>query len=80
MPGFDRTGPAGQGSGTGRKFGKCYPENESQTGETTTGRRPGRGLRLGLGRRLGMGWNFQEQEKGAAGMGRRFGRRRGRRN
>lgn len=27
MPGLDRTGPEGQGSQTGRRLGKCDPEN-----------------------------------------------------
>ena len=31
MPGIDRTGPAGQGSMTGRRMGRCNP---SQTGKT----------------------------------------------
>ncbi len=33
MPGYDRTGPTGQGSRTGRALGKCRPpkrENDSQ--------------------------------------------------
>lgn len=28
MPGLDRTGPEGLGSQTGRKLGKCNPENK----------------------------------------------------
>ena len=28
MPGFDKTGPMGQGSQTGRKMGKCNPDVE----------------------------------------------------
>jgi hypothetical protein len=27
MPGLDRTGPEGQGSQTGRRLGKCSPDN-----------------------------------------------------
>jgi len=27
MPGLDRTGPQGQGSQTGRRLGKCNPDN-----------------------------------------------------
>lgn len=67
MPGFDRTGPLGQGSKTGRKLGKCSTENETLTDEF-----PGRGLGRRLGRRfrLGGNWNFPGQGKG-------FGRRRG---
>lgn len=47
MPGFDGTGPLGQGAVTGGGFGYCG-----------TGRRPGYGLGgrgLGRGRRLGRG-------------------------
>lgn len=29
MPGFDKTGPMGQGSQTGRKMGRCNPDAES---------------------------------------------------
>ena len=45
MPGFDGTGPLGQGAMTGGGFGYCG-----------SGRRPGYGLGgLGRGRRLGRG-------------------------
>jgi len=51
MPGLDRTGPEGQGSQTGRRLGKCNPENQdkpqwnggSGSGGRGLGRRPGRG-------------------------------------
>jgi len=29
MPGFDRRGPNGEGSMTGRKMGRCNPENRT---------------------------------------------------
>ncbi len=49
MPGFDRTGPLGQGPGTGRRAGYCF-------GETDFYPRRGRGFRgAGLGYR-GMGY------------------------
>ncbi|MCW3806713.1 DUF5320 domain-containing protein [Plebeiibacterium marinum] len=62
MPRFDRTGPEGQGSQTGRKMGKCNPNNRETTeqidvNETSRGlgrgfgRRTGRGAGKGLGRR-----------------------------
>jgi len=35
MPGFDRTGPEGQGSRTGRAMGKCNPKNQEQGDEIT---------------------------------------------
>lgn len=48
MPGFDRTGPMGQGSQTGRKMGKCNSKNETQAEELPRGR----GLGRGLGKRM----------------------------
>ncbi|HKK10347.1 MAG TPA: DUF5320 domain-containing protein [Bacteroidales bacterium] len=44
MPGFDRTGPEGEGPMTGRKQGRCTGRDEEQRPE-------GRGLGLGRGRR-----------------------------
>ncbi|MBN2165446.1 MAG: DUF5320 domain-containing protein [Marinilabiliaceae bacterium] len=65
MPGFDRTGPEGKGSRTGRGLGKCNPDNNVST-DTQFGRGLGRGLGrnqggMGRGRRLG----------GGRGLGRR---------
>ncbi|MDA3930226.1 MAG: DUF5320 domain-containing protein [Prolixibacteraceae bacterium] len=69
MPGFDKTGPMGQGSQTGRKSGKCNPNNELGS-EVTNADRPrrrlfgflngnqnvsGRGRGQGLGRSQGRG-------------------------
>lgn len=51
MPGFDRTGPKGEGSKTGRGLGKCSPDKE--TNERGLGRGLGRGQGRGLGRRQG---------------------------
>ncbi len=42
MPGFDRTGPAGYGPGTGRGMGPCG-----------AGMTFGRGVRMGMGGRMG---------------------------
>ncbi|MFC2138582.1 DUF5320 domain-containing protein [Bacteroidota bacterium] len=71
MPGFDRTGPEGQGSRTGRAMGKCNPENrKNKNVSEDEDFVPGRGLRLGLGRRFGRG-----SGKGVGrGMGRGYGR------
>jgi hypothetical protein len=57
MPGFDSTGPSGQGSRTGRKLGQCAPEKDANedTIETDRVKRRSNGLRLGLGRGLGRG-------------------------
>ncbi|NQU86752.1 MAG: DUF5320 domain-containing protein [Mariniphaga sp.] len=59
MPGFNRTGPAGQGSMTGRKMGACasndYPENDVRF---NAGRGFGRGFRGGFSRNRGMGYGY----------------------
>ena len=64
MPRFDRTGPEGQGSQTGRKLGKCNPNNQVSNEQLDTkeaarglGRRGGRGMGRGIeaGRGLGKG-------------------------
>jgi hypothetical protein len=61
MPGGDRTGPLGQGPGTGRAFGYCY--GYDSPGYTKgPGRGMGRGLGfgrgMGRGRSFGRGWSF----------------------
>ena len=65
MPGFDKTGPAGQGPATGRRMGRCRTENASPTDETPTMR--GRGI----GRRLRLGNNSNTAGQGN-GLGRKF--------
>lgn len=66
MPRSDRTGPAGQGSLTGRRMGTCasnnYPENDARF---YVGRGFGRGLRGGFVHNRGMGKGY--------GMGFRHG-------
>ena len=47
MPGFDQTGPAGYGAGTGRGMGPCG-----------RGMAYGRGFGQGAGRRFGRGRGF----------------------
>ncbi|MDD3149055.1 MAG: DUF5320 family protein [Candidatus Riflebacteria bacterium] len=47
MPGFDRTGPNGQGAGTGRGLGGCLTQSQPGLG------RGGRGMGQGMGRRMG---------------------------
>ncbi|MCF6358508.1 MAG: DUF5320 domain-containing protein [Draconibacterium sp.] len=64
MPGFNRTGPSGQGPMTGRRMGTCadndYAEN---SGRFNAGRGFGRGFngnrRMGLG--MGFRHGFQNQ-------------------
>jgi hypothetical protein len=46
MPGFDRSGPEGQGSRSGRQLGKCKSKNIDP---------PGPGLNMGMGRGMGRG-------------------------
>jgi len=73
MPGLNRKGPNGEGTMTGRRLGRCNPDNKGKTEEeilqsrnssTPTeqveGRGQGRGH--GFGKGLGLG----------QGMGRRF--------
>lgn len=60
MPRFDRTGPDGQGSQTGRGLGKCNPDEEKRINKEQSygsGRKKGGGLGkwFGLGRRKGQG-------------------------
>ncbi|MDD2584089.1 MAG: DUF5320 domain-containing protein [Bacteroidales bacterium] len=72
MPGFNQTGPNGQGPRTGRGLGKCKGtptedtlrnENDSTFGQ---GRGPGQGRGMGAGRGMGRG--------AGAGQGRGMGR------
>lgn len=60
MPGFDHSGPTGQGPMTGRKMGKCTnfgagkkssTEETERDNSTITGK--GRGMGRGLGRGQG---------------------------
>lgn len=60
MPGFNRTGPEGKGSQTGRKLGKCNPKNQKNDEQTASEdklieRGQGRGLGRRRGSRLGFG-------------------------
>jgi len=53
MPRGDRTGPSGQGPGTGRAFGYCY--GFDSPGYT---KGPGRGMGYGFGRGMGRGRGY----------------------
>lgn len=61
MPGFDRTGPRGEGPRTGRNMGKCGPAPERKSSRTSNDERetgdhpPGWGFFRGLGRGPGRG-------------------------
>jgi hypothetical protein len=62
MPGFDRTGPEGKGSRTGRGLGRCNPKNSEKNDDQLDDFRPvgrmGRGYRRGRGRGLGRNRNL----------------------
>lgn len=70
MPNYDRTGPQGEGSLTGRQMGKCNPENKDTEPDDST---PGQGFqnRFRGGQEMGQG-----RGRGR-GLGRGFGRGRG---
>lgn len=71
MPGLDRTGPEGRGSRTGRGFGKCNPDSQSNGSDTISNNFPdGRGFGRGLERGGAQGRNRFR------GGGRGFGRNR----
>ena len=68
MPGGDRSGPSGQGPGTGRTFGYCYGFDSPGYAKGPgggMGRGYGSGGGMGMGRARGRGMGF--------GRGRFFG-------
>ncbi len=68
MPGFDRTGPLGEGPMTGRGLGRCGKAKTTLASDVA----PGRAVRLGDGPVGGRGPGR------GGGRGRRGGRGRGR--
>lgn len=72
MPGFNRRGPQDGGAMTGRKMGRCNPDNKGKTEEEilqerdTQDPKPGlfHRLRIGFGKRKGLG-RGSRQEKGS---------------
>ena len=56
MPGFDRTGPEGRGSMTGRGAGYCAGNETRRFANRGFGYGRGRGVMRGLGRGFGFGW------------------------
>ena len=59
MPGIDRTGPAGQGSMTGRRMGACASnDNPESDSRINAGRGFGRGFRGGFTNNRGMGQGY----------------------
>lgn len=72
MPGYDRTGPWGQGSRTGGGFGVCgYPGRDADTAAMVYGRGFGPGGR-GLQRGFRRGFCFFGRGRGGAGYGARW--------
>ena len=67
MPGFDRTGPDGKGSRTGRELGKCNTDKEKSVNEEPLEDELPRGRKFGFGFGFGRG----------RGRGNRRGFRRG---
>ncbi len=73
MPGFNQTGPMGQGPMTGRRMGRCTnygsaPNNQQPAesdGSNNNGNQPMAGSGFGRGRGFGNGWG-----RGGFGMGR----------
>ena len=68
MPGLNRKGPQGDGPMTGRRMGRCNPDNKGKTDNEISQNRdsslePGQGM----GRGLGIG-------RGQGGLGRGLGR------
>jgi len=64
MPKGDRTGPLGQGPGTGRAFGFCYGSDSPGYTKGPWSRMGrgfgfGRGRGMGWGRGPGRGWGFR---------------------
>lgn len=64
MPGFDRTGPLGEGPRTGRRLGRCGKAKTPRSSDVA----PGRAVRLGDGPAAGRGPGR------GGGRGRRGGR------
>lgn len=63
MPGFDRTGPQGQGAMSGRRLGKCTAKKSDSTKEDDqrfSEERPGRGMAFG---RRGRGRGFGRRNR-----------------
>ncbi len=69
MPGFDRTGPKGQGSQTGRKLGKCNP-NSQKSNNTQVVDELQNGLGMRRGRGMGKGFRFGRRKSQGNGLGR----------
>ncbi|MBU0765774.1 MAG: DUF5320 domain-containing protein [Bacteroidetes bacterium] len=79
MPGFDQTGPMGQGPMTGRRMGRCTNFDQNPQGQDSAqGENPARELPENFpGRRYGWGMYFgpgRDYGRGRRGRGRGMGR------
>lgn len=74
MPGFDGTGPMGQGPMTGGGFGNCNPRGEAMAPPRGqgAGRGAGAGQGMGAGRGGGRGRGFCGGGRGGRGFRNRF--------
>ena len=61
MPGFDKTGPLGDGPMSGRAQGMCRSSRSGRQTERSGGYGLGRGRRQGRGFKCGMGNRFGRQ-------------------
>ncbi len=65
MPGFDGTGPRGDGPMTGGGFGYCADGERTNYPRRGLGLARGRGRGIGRGMALGRGWRFREDYRPA---------------
>ncbi len=73
MPGYDRTGPGGQGSQTGRRLGKCSTNKQTPNGQVTTEEVPIRSRQGGSGQGRAQRMSAHKVQGGRRGRGRRLG-------
>jgi hypothetical protein len=69
MPGFDRTGPAGQGSKTGRRLGKC-DSNANKNDDPVVSDELKNELGMRAGRGMGKVFRFGRGKGQGRGLGR----------
>ena len=69
MPGFDRTGPVGEGPRTGRGLGRCGKAKTTVNSDVASGR----GARLGDGAVGGRSRGGGRGRRGGQGRGRTLG-------
>lgn len=70
MPGLNRRGPHGDGPMTGRKMGRCNPDNQGKTDDEILQNKDfSQELGQGMGRSFGFGF-----ARGQGGRGRGLGR------